>query len=307
MSILWQPRLFIRGALSLAAVSGTAFLLTRRKLNQKCRRIPLSTVPKSSACRNFVEIGERTNHPAWGLSSSTLLPSWPGDNTTPTHWIPSFTAVQVELPISLLTKDTPQSGTDLLPLVKTLFAAFLSSPVMAFERWLMNRGVPPLSFTPGQHLFGTAPNPGAFLLGTWSSASGQPLNPLLLPDTAPNPVAAFPSNKDVLQGRNGEGEAAGLVLYWRGTGQPIQKVNRVIAAVGLPWQVMQGGFQEFIIERMEDSKEMVRVTYVSVEAQRMDPGGGGRRNFGRLPWVLMEMHVMYAQSLLWGAVGRLGR
>lgn len=97
------------------------------------------------------------------------------------------------------------------------------------------------------------------------------------------------------------------MLYWRGTGQPIQKVNRVIAAVGLPWQVMQGGFQEFIIERMEDSKEMVRVTYVSVEAQRMDPGGGGRRNFGRLPWVLMEMHVMYAQSLLWGAVGRLGR
>lgn len=67
----------------------------------------------------------------------------------------------------------------------------------------------------------------------------------------------------------------------------------------------KGGFQEFIVEAVEG--KMVRVTYVSVEATQMQPGEEGRRNFGRLPWLLVEMHIMYAQSLLWGAVGRLGR
>ncbi|KAK0653147.1 hypothetical protein B0T16DRAFT_407497 [Cercophora newfieldiana] len=303
------PRLLIRSAISIAAIGTTAFYLTRRRLNEKCPRIPYSALPEASACRNLIDSGQATPQPAWGLPNSRLVPSWPdadGDDTTLTHWIPSFAAVQVEIPASLLSAaslEFPHAGADnndrsLLADVKKVVAAFLNARAAGVEPWILDRDVPPLEFTPGHHLFGTHPEPGAFLLGLWRSEGGvvEGLDPAGLPRGAPRPVAAFPSNAVVLGTRDGVHDSAGLVLYWMVAGKWMDKLNRASAALYLPGHFMQGGFQEFIVERVEE--KTVRVTYVSVEASQ-------RKVSGRLPWLLYEMHVMYAQSLLLGAVRRL--
>lgn len=67
--------------------------------------------------------------------------------------------------------------------------------------------------------------------------------------------------------------------------------------------VYAGWVSGVVVERV--SEQMMRVTYVSVEAGDMHLGGdseGEGGNFGRSPWLLYEMHVRYAQSLLLGAV-----
>jgi len=131
--------------------------------------------------------------------------------------------VRVGIPVFLLTsknpdaenptKDDTQSDRDsLLQSIKTLVVAFHSSRAAGLEPWVVDRDVPPLSFVPGHRLFGTNPVPGAVLLRTWSSVdSGEVLDPLALPDGAPHPVAAFPSNDKVVGA--GEYDATGLVLY----------------------------------------------------------------------------------------------
>ncbi|KAK0619587.1 hypothetical protein B0T14DRAFT_431665 [Immersiella caudata] len=301
MGTLLPSRLLIRAVISIASLSGAAFYFTRQRFNQKCPRIPLSALPESSACRNLLDTNETLDRQAWGLLNSRLLASWPGSNNASTHWIPSFTAVHVEIPVVSLAGSSADGDRDLLPLVKNLVAAFLDARAAGPESWILDREVPALSFSPGHHLFGTTPEPGAFLLGTWSSISGEGLEPPALPSDAPRPVASFPSNRGFLDA--GEHEAAGLVLYWRAVERSVQAANRGMGRIGLPWRVMEGGFQELIVERV--SEGTLRVTYVSVEASRIaDPRG--ERSFGRLPWLLYEMHVMYAQHLLLGAVGKLG-
>lgn len=304
-TLIWHPKILIRTTLTIAAV-GSAFLFTRHHLNKRCRRIPLSALPKSSACRNFVETGEPANTPAWGLDSSILIRSWPGDDNTLTHYIPSFVAVQVDIPARLLDRgDASIHRNNPVPLerVKTIVTAFLKARASGPEPWILDRDVPPLEFTPGHHLFGSVPEPGAFLLGTWSSnsRSRQAIKPSRLPGTAPPPVACFPSNRELV--RDDGPHSAGLVLYWRAGQGSVKALNRGLVGLGLPWQFMVGGFQEFIVESVDE--EAARLTYVSVEASSRISVDAGMKSLGRLPWLLYELHVMYAQSLLLGAVKHL--
>jgi hypothetical protein len=74
---------------------------------------------------------------------------------------------------------------------------------------------------------------------------------------------------------------------------------------------MDGGFQEFVVEKISD--ETARLTYICVECGRLcpdDTGAGeleGRKawDFKKLPWLGYELHVLYAQWLLWNTVRRL--
>jgi hypothetical protein len=50
------------------------------------------------------------------------------------------------------------------------------------------------------------------------------------------------------------------------------------------------------------SDEKVRVKYVMVECSRLQPRGKSKRDFKTMPKLGYEAHVLYAQSLLDGAV-----
>ncbi|KAK1826275.1 hypothetical protein QBC39DRAFT_23628 [Podospora conica] len=304
MPSIWPSRIILRGALSIAGLSAVTFYIVRRKLETACRRVPIATLPKSSACRNFVEQASSATTSnsltAWGLGQTRLLPSWPpgndDDDDSMTHWIPSFVVVQMELPADSDAHD------DMLPLAKKLLACFLDARAAGPEPWVLDRGVPPLKFAPGHPLFGTTPEPGAFLLGTWSTMSGESVDPLALPDSAPRPVAAFPSNRDVVKQRCDEVPAAGSVLYWRAGQIGVRGLSRTAGLARLWWRFPEGGFQELIVERVADDK--LRVSYVSAEVGPCRQAEGVAE-LGRLAGFLYEVHVMYAQCLLSGAARRL--
>jgi hypothetical protein len=308
MPSIWPSRLLLSGALSVVGLTAATLFVVRQRLEKTCRRVPLSNLPKSSACRNLAEqaasVTTSISLKAWGLGQTRLLPSWPPseDSTRMTHWIPSFVAVQMELPEEILIGNSriPETSGDVLPLAKSLLAAFLDARAAGPEPWILDRDVPSLSFAPGHRLFGVTPEPGAFLLGTWSNVSGEHIDPLAVPDSAPRPVAAFPSNREAVKQASNERPAAGSVLYWRAGQMGVEMLYRV-AGLAFP----EGGFQELIVEMVAVGK--VRVSYVSAEVAtcRQEEGQEEQRELRRLPWPLYELHVMYAQSLLTGAARQL--
>ncbi|KAK4238432.1 hypothetical protein C8A03DRAFT_15102 [Achaetomium macrosporum] len=298
---------------SIGVISGAAFL-GKRKLDRTCPRVPVSALPKHSAARTLIQnTGEPTGEPAWGLKRSTLLSSWLGNNDDKTRWISSFAALQVEVPVASLarygalcsSKDdgtNERDNTDTFRLMQGLVAAFLDALREGPEGWLLDRDVPPLSFTPGSHLFGDKSGLGAFVLYTWASAArGKYPQHLALPEDIPQPVSEFPSVREVIHGDDPT-DAAGTVMYWSVPDGTIRVADKV-ASYGLPWRPMQGGFQEFIVEKVSD--KMARVTYTSVECSNFHPGQQPARDFKRMPWLGYELHVLYAQYLLYSTVRRL--
>ncbi|KAK3370627.1 hypothetical protein B0H63DRAFT_487328 [Podospora didyma] len=303
-----QPRL-ASGIVSLTTVGAVVAYWSKRELSKTCRRVPLSALPAASACRNFIKgEGDATSiiPTPRGLEKSALLSSWSSEDGDKTHWIPSFVALQVDVPVSLLARYKHRdAGSDLadnhdaFPLMQHLVAAFLDARSTGPDSWLLDdKDVPPLAFAPGAQLFGAKSGQGAFMLGAWASAKGKYLRPSDLPEGAALPVCAFPSNEKVMR----DADAAGAVMYWRAGTGAVRAVDNV-ASYGLPWRIMDGGFQEFMVEKV--SKETARVTYVTVEAGNLYPGGQSERDFKMLPWLAYELHVFYAQYLLYNAIRRL--
>ncbi|PLB50031.1 hypothetical protein P170DRAFT_354660 [Aspergillus steynii IBT 23096] len=299
-----RPRLI--GALSLTALGGVVAYLSHRRLARSCPRVPITELPKSSACRKLVEeAGEPTSQPPWGMKSSTLLSSWVG--STKTYWISSFTALQVEVPVSLLVgygashdSTSPNKGDDTYHLMKNFVAVFLDARATGPESLVLDKDVPSSSLIPGSLLFGRQSGLGAFLLGTWSSQGLKSVEPLELPSNAPLPCTEFPSNRDIVE--NSAADTAGAVLYWKFPNSLVGAIDDA-ASYGMPWRLMEGGFQEFIVERM--SEDTARVTYVTVECTDLHPGTQSSRNFKMLPKLFYEAHVLYAQSLLNKSLRRL--
>lgn len=306
-----QSRLITTVVSVSAAGALTAAYLGKRKLDQTCPTVPITALPKSSACRHLIErAGGTIAQPAWGLEKSALLSSWSGSEEDKTHWIPSFAAIQVTVPVSLLTGyrtfrcvDADGEADGAYRLMQNLVAAFLDARAASPEAWFLDQDVPPLSFTPATHLFGRTSGLGAFMLGAWSSARqefvGQPLE---LPEDAPQqPVSEFPSNRDEVI-HSGPGDRAGAVMYWTFPGGQVRMMNKA-ASYGLPWRLMEGGFQEYIVEKV--SNDTARVTYVSVEAAHLHPLDQPARDFKRMPWLAYQLHVLYAQYLLYNTLKRL--
>ncbi|GIJ97912.1 hypothetical protein Aspvir_000018 [Aspergillus viridinutans] len=72
------------------------------------------------------------------------------------------------------------------------------------------------------------------------------------------------------------------------------------ASYGLPWRFMDGGFQEFIVEKVSD--ETARVTYISFECSNLHPGGQSTMDFKMLPWLPYEIHAGLAGQLPCGDI-----
>lgn len=303
-----QTRTYLTGAISLITLSSIAAYLVERRLNKSCPRIPIHQLPKSSACRNLLEPGEEvSNASAMGVDKSVLLSTWPSTDCK-THWVSSFVALQVDIPISQLENyDARKYGVeggdkpDTSQLSQKLFAAFLDARSRGLEAWILDEPTPP-SFTPGSLLFGKGNDIGAFMLGSWSSTSRIPLESTNLPSEGPKPVTEFPSNKDVLN--SDDTDTAGTAFYWRVPTGLVNAVNRP-ALYGLPWRVMEGGFQEFIVER--GPNDMARVSYVTTECSNLYPGGRSTRDFKMIPKLFYELHVLYAQILLFKTLRQLGK
>ncbi|OOF93394.1 hypothetical protein ASPCADRAFT_209328 [Aspergillus carbonarius ITEM 5010] len=305
MTSIIRHRPLLTGALVLGTISA---YLGKQHLNQTCPIVPLTALPKSSASRKLIDTRNETIPQApRGLKASTLLSSQPdGDQT---HWIPSFVALQAEIPIAQLNQyKTPTNRNDpnkfdAYHLMQNLFAAFIDARAAGPEPWVLDRAVPPLSFVPSSRLFGTSTEFGAFMLGTWSSGRGIWLQPRNLPPDAPRPVAEFCSNEDVVKERRTD--VAGAVMYWKFPQGLVRAVD-MAASYGLPWRLMEGGFQEYMVEKVSD--ETARVTYVCVECSNVYPGGErSKRDFKMLPYLLYEAHVLYAQILLYRTLRRVSR
>jgi hypothetical protein len=257
----------------------------------------------------LIEGGEVSGQIPWGVDTSPLLSSW-SDPCDKTHWVTSFAALQAEIPISHLAKyeaaqekkgEPEYEKTDTYHLAQNLLASFLNNPAIAPERWWLDKNIPPLSFTPATPLFGN-PNIGAFLLGSWSSTRGTPIQPNALPPNVPTPVSEFPSNNDVLDPQT---DTAGSVFYWMFPRGLVNSVDSA-ASYGLPWRIMDGGFQEFIVEKV--SEDTARVTWVMVECADLypDQSDNSMMNYKKMPWILYELHVLYAQILWYGTLRHLG-
>jgi len=308
-------------------------------------------------------------NPARGLEDLQRIPllaAWPGtgadDNITniKTHHITSFVALQAEIPASFLegyvsTRTSAKSHhthqTDLTPtensittshLAQNFLTAFLDSIANNPERWFLNdKNLPPLSLKPGTQIAGRRnPNSGlfaAFILGTWSSTYGakRSLNTDLsaLPaDTPRLPVTEFPSNEDAISSvgpSDGQEDAAGAVFYYSFTEGFVRAIDKFTSWAGLPWGMLEGGYQEFIVERVPGKDDMVRLSYVPVECAALagfssdsrssttigesltgqsDDGEEGNKGYPkRLPGILYEAHVLYAQFLLWKTIRHLRR
>ncbi|KAL4997399.1 hypothetical protein BDV10DRAFT_186194 [Aspergillus recurvatus] len=305
-----KPRLTT--ALSILAFGGTiAIYLSKRRLEKSYPRVPINQLPKSTACRNLIESSEPAPESPWGTDKSVLFSEWQawsgsGGEKRKTHWMTSFVALQVDVPVAQLERYGQGSSGDAYGLSWNLLSAFLDARAKGVEAWFLDKDVPLLSFAPGSLLFGRGGSMGAFMLGGWSSGRRIPLEqPFLAPGTA-HPVSEFPSSEQAIMtdNKHTETDAAGTVLYWRFPGNLIDLVNKA-ASYGLLWRLMDGGFQEFIVERISD--ETARVTYVTVECGDMYPGGRRERDFKKMPWWLYEMHVVYAQILLQRTMKQLGR
>ncbi|KAL4931383.1 uncharacterized protein BDV17DRAFT_15827 [Aspergillus undulatus] len=311
-----RPRL--AGVLSILALSGTAVYLTQKTLNKTCPRVPINQVSSLSACRNFVESGEPAAQKPWGTEKSVLLSTWLGGEGK-SVWMPSFVALQVDIPIALIgnyaigkkgtrmKEEENETGGGGYHLVQNLVTAFLDARAKGLEAWFLDRNVPPMSFNPGSRLFGRGKEFGAFMLDSWDS--GPELHSQLdttrgLPADAPHPASAFPSNEYTIADNLSGSETAGTAIYWNFPACLVSAVNKA-SSYGLPWRLMDGGFQEFIVERVSD--EMARVTYVTLECSDLHPGGLESRDYKKVPWVMYELHVFYAQVLLWKTVRLLKR
>ncbi|EPE37027.1 hypothetical protein GLAREA_09190 [Glarea lozoyensis ATCC 20868] len=298
MSFIRKRTLFT-GALSLGVTGSIAIIFGKRYLDQSCPRVPITKLPKSSACRNLIDgttvTAAYTPH---GLQNGGLLSSWSGRKQHD-RWIHSFSALQIELPTSLLAGYRGDaSKDDAETLMRNFLHAFLIARSNGPDGWLLDKEVPPLSFEPGSHLYGNHDSFIAFLLGTWNSTRGNTrgLQPTCLPAAAFEPSARFPSNAALVQ--ESPTDSAGAVMYWH---NPVSLVKRVDKAAdyGLPWRFMLGGFQEWIVEKVSDDK--VRVTYVMLECSETRP------EFKHMPAPGYEAHVLYGQYLLDGAVREMNR
>jgi hypothetical protein len=175
------------------------------------------------------------------MEKGCLLASWSGGGKD--RWIPSFAALQIEIPTSLLAgyRTIPGDGgkDDAYHLMQNLVAAFMDARAKGPEGWLLDDGVPPLSFEPGSHLFGKRTDIVAFMLGTCSSTRGNFVQPLALPPDAPEPISKFPSNRALVQ--KSPTDAAGAVMYWHFPVGLIETVDKA-ASYGWPWRLIPGGY-----------------------------------------------------------------
>ncbi|PYH93231.1 hypothetical protein BO71DRAFT_399892 [Aspergillus ellipticus CBS 707.79] len=299
-----QTRPRLTAVLSVTALSSVAIYLTKRQLNYSCPQISLTDLPKSSACRKLLEkTGESPTQTPWGMDHSTLLSRWSGGSKS--YWVTSFTAHQVEVPVSQLAgykvlRDGEKD--DAHHLMQNLVAAFLDARATGPEAYFLDKAPSPLSFVPASLLFGDRAFPGAFMLGTWSSTRGTSIQPADLPPAAIEPISEFVSNEDVVQGSLVD--TAGAVMYWKFPDGLVRSVDKV-ASYGLPWRLIEGGFQEWIVEKVSDEK--ARVTYVTIECTSVYPAGQTTRDFKIMPWLLYEAHVLYAQTLLSKGIRQLGK
>ncbi|KAL4791486.1 hypothetical protein BDV19DRAFT_370463 [Aspergillus venezuelensis] len=318
MTSLLTSRPRLTGALSIVALGGLTLYITRKRLDKACPRVSITQLPACSTCRNLVESGEPSSEKPWGTDKSVLLSAWPGeDGERKTRWMPSFVALQVDVPIAQLEKysrrneedEDMERAKDAYPLAQNLTRAFLHGRAKGPERLFLDRDIPSFSCTPGTHLFGRREF-GAFMLGKWGLTRQVPLMPPALPAHCPLPPSEFPANEDAIAKaqQKSETDAAGTVIYWTFPPSLINAVNKA-AARGLPWRLMDGGFQEFIVERVSD--ETARITYVTLECSDLYPGsvsgegGESKRDFKKLPWWFYELHVLYAQVLLWRGLRQL--
>ncbi|KAK4176179.1 hypothetical protein QBC36DRAFT_329751 [Triangularia setosa] len=318
-----HPRLILGTTISLGAAVYLANL--KLKIEKTCRPITLSDLPSSSASRNFVE---KARYPvpqpvgwAWGLERGlvSFLSPWSDptirltsdrgedDEREKTYWIPSFLALEVELPVELLSGYTCNDKTgggeskEIFHLSQIFLRAFLDARSKGLETYLLDRDVPPLNFfEPGRRLFGREEGLGAFLLGTWfvTKERSKWLQGEKLPEgVAQMPVCESPSNTLNEIWEENDKEAAGAVMYWR--------VPAWTAAVRyrIPWRFMDGGFQEFMVERVD--KRRARLVYVLVEVQGLYPNGVKERDFRKMSWLGYWGHAVYGRWLLWKTVKRL--
>ena len=291
--------------LSLGALGSVVAYRAKRRIDRICPRIPIDHVPKSSACRNLVECANETSGPKpRGLDKSGLLAAWSGG--VESRWIPSFAAIQIEIPVSLLAGyGNAQSGrgkVDAYVLMQGLVAAFLDTVAKGPEGWLLDNAFPALSLEPGSLFFGKRTSLVAYMLGTWSSTRGIYVHSSALPPDADEPGSELPSNRAVVQAS--PMDVAGAVMYWKFPIGLVESVNQA-ASYGFPFRLMEGGFQEYIVEKVSD--EMARVTYVMVESSNLYPKDQRKKDFKTMPKLAYEAHVIYAQSLLYGAVERMKR
>lgn len=304
-----QPRL-ICAVLALSSLGAAAYL-GKRKLDQTCPRVPVTALPSPGACHNLIEGRRKTTAaPAWGLETPAVVSSGLGGEDK-THWTPSFAALQVEVPLSVLAAYGPLDGEDdekhtsterdAFRLMQAFVAAFIDARAAGPEAWLLDKEVPPLSFAPASQLFGDKSGLGAFVLDTWSTGRGKCVLPLSLPQDAPQPVSEFPRNTTAANCGD-DTDMAGTVMYWRFADRTVRMTDKA-ASCGLPWRLMEGGFQEFIVEKV--SEETARLTYACVEFANLHPGGQSTRNFKKPPWLAYELHVLYAQFLLYRTLRRL--
>jgi hypothetical protein len=220
--------------------------------------------------------------------------------------VTSLVALQVDVPIAQLERYGISKIGDAYDLSRNLFSAFLDARARGLDAWFLDKDVPQLSFTPGSLLFGRSYSAGAFMLGNWSSARRIQLEQPILPAETASPVCEFRPSKAMITASNinTETDAAGTVLYWKFPRRLVGQVDKA-ASYGIPWRLMDGGFQEFIVEKISD--ETAKVTYVTVECGNMYPGGQRERDFKKMPWWLYELHAAYAQILLWKTMKLIGR
>ncbi|KAK0736504.1 hypothetical protein B0T21DRAFT_181324 [Apiosordaria backusii] len=325
-----HPRVILGTTIFLSAAIYLANL--KHRIDKTCRHISLVDLPLSSACRNFVEKGRRPLPPcagwAWVLERGfvSFLSPW-SDNITPptvksggdderqkTHWIPSFLALEVDLPVELLSgypsdnKASKGEREEIPHLSQTFLRAFLDARSEGLEAYyLVDRDVPPLTlFEPGRRLFGREVGLGAFLLGTWfdTRGGGKSLRDGKFPKgVAQVPVCEGPSNTLRERWNEEDKEVAAAVMYWRAPDSAVAMVDNVAVKYGIPWRLMEGGFQEYMVERVDEKR--VRLVYVTLEAQSLYPDGVKERNFRKISRLGYWGHGVYGQWLLWKTVKRL--